>query len=92
MTGMGDDGAHGLHEMKTAGAPTIAQDEATAVMFGMPREAIALGAVDKIVPLESLSTQIVARRTGGTSDLTIGLSTASGDVLDRRINRQLAVS
>jgi two-component system chemotaxis response regulator CheB len=59
MTGMGDDGAHGLHEMKTAGALTIAQDEATSVVFGMPREAIELGAADKILPLELLASQII---------------------------------
>ena len=52
MTGMGDDGAHGLLEMHAAGAHTIAQDEATSVVFGMPKEAIALGAVDKVAPLQ----------------------------------------
>ena len=46
MTGMGDDGAQGLCEMKEAGAATIAQDEASCVVFGMPKEAIARGAVD----------------------------------------------
>jgi two-component system chemotaxis response regulator CheB len=59
MTGMGDDGAHGLLEMKAAGALTIAQDEATSVVFGMPREAIELGAADRILPLGLLSSQIV---------------------------------
>ncbi len=59
MTGMGDDGAQGLLEMKTAGAHTIAQDEATSVVFGMPREAIERGAADKILPLELLAAQIV---------------------------------
>lgn len=59
MTGMGDDGARGLKEMKMAGARTIAQDEATSVVFGMPREAIELGAVDKVLPLEMLASQIV---------------------------------
>jgi two-component system, chemotaxis family, protein-glutamate methylesterase/glutaminase len=59
MTGMGDDGAHGLAEMKKAGAFTIAQDEATSVVFGMPREAIALGAADKVVPLDLLAAQIM---------------------------------
>jgi two-component system chemotaxis response regulator CheB len=47
MTGMGDDGARGLLEMKKAGAYTVAQDEATCVVHGMPREAVALGAVDR---------------------------------------------
>ena len=59
MTGMGDDGARGLLEMKNAGARTIAQDEATSVVFGMPREAIELGAADKILPLEMLASQII---------------------------------
>ncbi|HVI90159.1 MAG TPA: chemotaxis response regulator protein-glutamate methylesterase [Dongiaceae bacterium] len=59
MTGMGDDGAHGMREMKDAGAYTIAQDEATSVVFGMPKEAIARGAVDKIIPLGMLATEIV---------------------------------
>lgn len=47
MTGMGDDGARGLLEMRRAGAYTVAQDEATCVVHGMPREAVALGAVDR---------------------------------------------
>jgi two-component system chemotaxis response regulator CheB len=59
MTGMGDDGARGLAEMKEAGAYTIAQDEATCVVFGMPKEAIARGAADKIMPLQNLAGEIV---------------------------------
>lgn len=59
MTGMGDDGARGLGEMKQAGALTIAQDEATSVVFGMPKEAIARGVVDKIMPLGALASEIV---------------------------------
>ena len=59
MTGMGDDGAHGLLEMKQAGALTVAQDEATSVVFGMPKEAIALGAAAKVLPLERLAAEIV---------------------------------
>jgi two-component system chemotaxis response regulator CheB len=55
MTGMGDDGARGMNEMKQAGAFTIAQDEATSVVFGMPKEAIALGCVDRIAPLHGLA-------------------------------------
>ena len=58
MTGMGDDGARGLREMKQVGAFTIAQDEATSIVFGMPREAIALGCVDRIVPLQNLALEI----------------------------------
>jgi len=58
MTGMGDDGARGLLEMKKAGAATIAQNEATCVVFGMPKEAIALGAADKIAPLSAIAGEI----------------------------------
>ncbi|PWC45781.1 chemotaxis response regulator protein-glutamate methylesterase [Azospirillum sp. TSO22-1] len=62
MTGMGDDGARGLLEMKTAGAATLAQDEETCVVFGMPREAIALGAADRVVPLDRIPTEIMRVR------------------------------
>jgi two-component system chemotaxis response regulator CheB len=58
MTGMGDDGAKGLLEMKEAGATTIAQDEHSCVVFGMPKEAIKLGAVDRVLPLESIANAI----------------------------------
>jgi len=54
MTGMGDDGARGLLEMKQAGARTLAQDEASCVVFGMPKEAIKLGAAERIVPLQQI--------------------------------------
>ena len=59
MTGMGNDGAAGLKEMHEAGAPTIAQDEATCVVFGMPREAIKLGAADLVAPLEHIPQKIL---------------------------------
>jgi len=59
MTGMGDDGAQGMLEMKEAGAYTIAQDEATSIVFGMPQEAIKRGGVDKILPLQSIAPFIV---------------------------------
>jgi len=59
MTGMGDDGAHGLLEMKQAGATTFAQDEKTCVVFGMPNEAIKRGAADRVLPLESLAPAIL---------------------------------
>jgi two-component system chemotaxis response regulator CheB len=60
MTGMGDDGARGLLEMKQAGAITFAQDEATSVVFGMPKEAIARGAADHVIPLGQIARQMLA--------------------------------
>ncbi|MBP7203544.1 MAG: chemotaxis response regulator protein-glutamate methylesterase [Propionivibrio sp.] len=59
MTGMGDDGARGLHEMLQAGARTAAQDEASSVVFGMPREAIRLGAAQITLGLEQIPSLIV---------------------------------
>jgi two-component system chemotaxis response regulator CheB len=59
MTGMGDDGARGLLEMKQSGAPTIAQDEATSVVFGMPHEAIKRGAADRILPLQEIAPAVM---------------------------------
>lgn len=58
MTGMGDDGALGIREMHDAGAETIAQDEKTCIVYGMPKEAVKLGAIDKILPLESIAGAI----------------------------------
>jgi two-component system chemotaxis response regulator CheB len=60
LTGMGGDGAKGMLKMKQAGAYTLAQDEASCVVFGMPKEAIKLGGVDKILPLTEISAAIVA--------------------------------
>ena len=59
MTGMGDDGANGLLEMRRAGAYTLAQDEESCVVFGMPKEAIARGAAERIVPLHHIAYEIV---------------------------------
>ena len=59
MTGMGDDGARGLKEMRDAGASTIAQDEASCVVFGMPKEAIRFGAAEHVLPLEKMHEAIV---------------------------------
>jgi len=60
MTGMGDDGARGMKEMHEAGAQTIAEDESTCVVFGMPKVAIDMGGVDKIVPLYKIPQEIIA--------------------------------
>lgn len=60
MTGMGDDGANGLLEMKQAGAFTLAQDEESCIVFGMPNEAIKRNAVDRILPLEALASAVLA--------------------------------
>jgi two-component system chemotaxis response regulator CheB len=59
LTGMGSDGAEGLLEMKKMGAATIAQDEKTCVVFGMPKEAIKLNAVDHVLPIDQIAAQIV---------------------------------
>jgi two-component system chemotaxis response regulator CheB len=62
LTGMGSDGARGLLKMRQAGARTIAQDEATCVVYGMPREAVELGAPEQVLPLDSMPEAILARR------------------------------
>ena len=61
LTGMGDDGARGMLEMKEAGAHTIAQDENSCVVFGMPKEAIKLGGADKVLPLSDISKYIMSK-------------------------------
>ena len=64
MTGMGDDGAKGLLEMKEQGAFTVAQDEATSVVFGMPQEAIKLGAAEKVLPLQKIAGTVLRKAAG----------------------------
>ena len=59
MTGMGDDGARGMSEMKEAGAFNIAQDEATSIVFGMPNEAIKRGGTDKVLPLDKIAWEVI---------------------------------
>jgi two-component system chemotaxis response regulator CheB len=59
MTGMGDDGARGLRDMHDVGAPTVGQDEASCVVYGMPREAVKLGAVDVEMPLDRIAAEMV---------------------------------
>ena len=63
MTGMGDDGARGLLEMREAGARTVAQDEASSIVFGMPKEAIARGAAERVVPLDQIARALLTAST-----------------------------
>jgi two-component system chemotaxis response regulator CheB len=74
LTGMGKDGAIGMLEMRQAGAYNLAQDEATCVVFGMPREAIAIGAVNEIVPIQQMTQRVLARlvREGGMNNRAEG--------------------
>jgi two-component system chemotaxis response regulator CheB len=64
MTGMGDDGAAGLLEMHCADALTVAQDEDSCVVYGMPREAVKRGTVDKILPLAAIGREIMKQMVG----------------------------
>jgi two-component system chemotaxis response regulator CheB len=59
LTGMGNDGAQGMKRMKEQGCYTLAQDEATCVVFGMPREAIRAGAVDQTLPLDRIAPALM---------------------------------
>ena len=70
LTGMGKDGAVGMLEMRQAGAYNLAQDEASCVVFGMPREAIAVGAVDEIVPIQEMTQRVLSKlmQSGGMSN------------------------
>lgn len=65
LTGMGKDGAEGLLQMKKEGAVTIAQDEASCVVFGMPGEAVRLGAADKVLPLSKIANEIISTARKG---------------------------
>ncbi len=64
MTGMGDDGAAGLLEMRNAGARTVGQDEASCVVYGMPKEAVKRGGVEKTVPLGAIAREIMQQLSG----------------------------
>ncbi|MGJ4945951.1 protein-glutamate methylesterase/protein-glutamine glutaminase [Bradyrhizobium sp. HKCCYLS1011] len=70
MTGMGDDGARGLLEMRRLGATTRAQDEESCVVFGMPKEAIAKGAAEKVVPLRQIPREIMLWQQAGQAAVT----------------------
>jgi len=67
LTGMGADGAQGLLAMRRAGATTIAQDENTCIVFGMPKEAIACGAAEQIVPLDHIAAALLRAATDSTN-------------------------
>lgn len=76
LTGMGADGAAGLLEMKRAGAITIAQDEATCIVFGMPKEAIAAGGVDEVLPLSRIP-EVILHRASATVEPARPMSISS---------------
>jgi len=59
LTGMGSDGAHGVKLLKKSGSFTIAQDQASSVVFGMPREAIATGCIDEVIALPKIAAQLM---------------------------------
>ena len=80
LTGMGHDGARGLRAMRDAGAYTIAQDEATSVVYGMPQQAVAVGAARQVLPLQDIAKTLV--KLSGTGDKTHG--NTSPRVGDRR--------
>jgi two-component system chemotaxis response regulator CheB len=79
LTGMGDDGARGLLEMRQAGATTAAQDEATSVVFGMPREALRMGAASLALPLHGVAQWLVHAASDAASD-------APGDAAKRQLH------
>jgi two-component system chemotaxis response regulator CheB len=64
LTGMGRDGATGMVELKESGAHNIAQDEASCVVFGMPKEAIACGGVHEVLPLAGIAPRLIALCAG----------------------------
>jgi two-component system chemotaxis response regulator CheB len=72
LTGMGNDGAGGLASMHAAGALTVAQDEASSVVFGMPREAIAAGGVDEVLPLQEIPARMVDFARGQARRRAVG--------------------
>jgi two-component system chemotaxis response regulator CheB len=61
LTGMGRDGADAMREMRDAGAHNVAQDEASCIVYGMPREAVAVGAVQEVLPLAQIAEHLLAQ-------------------------------
>ena len=78
LTGMGKDGATAMLEMRQAGSFNIAQDEATCVVFGMPKEAIAVGAVHEILPLGQIARRVLERL--GTAGMVPGASGSTANM------------
>ncbi len=70
LTGMGRDGAQGLAELRRAGARTIAQDEATSVVYGMPRAAAELGAAEAILPINRIAAELLSRAARHPAEAT----------------------
>ncbi|MBV8879367.1 MAG: chemotaxis-specific protein-glutamate methyltransferase CheB [Planctomycetaceae bacterium] len=68
LTGMGRDGARGLLDIRSGGGPTIVQDEATSVVFGMPQEAIGLGAADRVLALDRIAPALAEWAAGASSE------------------------
>jgi len=64
LTGMGNDGAKAMREMKDAGSYNFVQDEASCVVFGMPKEAIAHGAADEVLPLKDIAAALMTKLNG----------------------------
>ncbi len=71
MTGMGDDGAEGIRQMRAAGAHTVAQNEETCVVFGMPKEAIKRGGIDAVMPLDGIAQEIVRFGAGAAAKAVV---------------------
>ena len=69
LTGMGNDGVQGMEKIRKAGGVTIAQDEKTSVIFGMPKIAIEKGCIDKVLPLGEISGEIVRIMSRAASEL-----------------------
>jgi two-component system chemotaxis response regulator CheB len=67
---MGSDGARGMKHIRNAGGMTIAQDEKSCIVFGMPKVAIESGCINKILPLDEMSGEILSLVTGGTREKT----------------------
>ena len=70
LTGMGDDGAVGLLEMRAMGSFTVAQDEESCIVHGMPKEAVERGAVAKILPLGAIAAEIIRQTRGADAEKT----------------------